>query len=74
MSDPKLKPCPFCGSREAHIFILEKADGINVECLDCGASGPRVFAYVFLGSADPMAETVKCAVEDWNRRAGGRHE
>lgn len=29
----KLKPCPFCGSDDLHIFALD--DG--VKCMNCGA-------------------------------------
>ena len=47
-----LLPCPFCGSNDLRIpkniesengYIVAKAT--TVECLECGASGPKI-AYV----------------------------
>ncbi len=49
----KLKPCPFCG-HDASVFGV--CGVVKVLCSNCGAStGPRL--------------SIKCAIEDWNRRA-----
>lgn len=43
MTDPEIKPCPFCGS---HSHSLEETDGWSCEavkavlCSNCGATGP----------------------------------
>lgn len=74
MSDLKLKPCPFCGSNEIHISVSSGDDDTNVQCFDCGAEGPSAFAYIFYDCADPTAEMVKCAVENWNKRSGDGDE
>lgn len=34
MTEPKIKPCPFCGSKETD------CNGHYVSCADCHASGP----------------------------------
>lgn len=34
MTEPKIKPCPFCGSKETD------CNGQYVSCADCHASGP----------------------------------
>lgn len=50
-----LKPCPWCGSSDTEISANV------VECMDCGASGPR----------QEMPEILcdrNIAIEAWNRR------
>ena len=53
---PKLKPCPFCGSEN----VRDNYDSgyFWVECVDCGCDGPRSF------------ENYEWAIEKWNRRVG----
>lgn len=57
----KLKPCPFCGSKNVklmatrQIIMLDKTPGCHVFCLDCGGTtGYR---------------TEKVAIDLWNTRA-----
>jgi Lar family restriction alleviation protein len=59
MSEPKLKPCPFCGNddQESLLGVLPDSYATVVMCLVCQATGPRV------------AGKVK-AIAAWNRRAG----
>lgn len=54
METLELKPCPFCGSENRYIPVLN--DGRAVQCLYCYAMGPIV-------------ETSKLATEKWNARA-----
>ncbi len=55
----KLKPCPFCGSKEAYLAV--NCYGQNsVRCPNCGA--------VVWGN-DNESPTKKRAIELWNRRA-----
>ena len=56
---PKLKPCPFCGSKDIHIMI-ERPQNIfshcyKVMCFSCQATSA-------------LKETGAMAIEVWNRR------
>lgn len=56
----KLKPCPFCGSKEA--YLARNCYGQNyVRCPNCGAS---------VWGKDSEAPSEKQIVEIWNRRTG----
>lgn len=55
----KIKPCPFCGSKDIEILEWTFKNDINtwqVECQECGVSGS-------------MYSIKAEAVEEWNRRA-----
>lgn len=57
----KLKPCPFCGSKEIGIEASGNTDTDYVYfgyCWDCGGNGP-------------IKDTEEKAAEGWNNRAGG---
>lgn len=65
MSDePKLKPCPFCGSEDAEPIVFDIADRegtpARVECHACGAKGPWLYE-------DSNSDDWKCA-RLWNTR------
>ncbi len=53
----KLKPCPFCGSKNVHF----NTDSLAIECQDCGCDGP--FAGLEKGS-----NVRRRATERWNDR------
>lgn len=60
MNKIKLKPCPFCGSKNIKLYHTECE--VNGECQNCGASsGYRIF-----WGKKPTKEE---AAEAWNRRA-----
>ena len=47
MSEPKLKPCPFCGYRPAPADIIELASRLySAYCAGCGAEGPETLSIV----------------------------
>ena len=60
MTEPKLKPCPFCGASGLDVFMYEdgETDGNYVLCERCGASIGLAF--------EPLTE--KEAIEAWNKR------
>ena len=58
----QLKPCPFCGGKDIHIFIkgLDKLKYASV-CDNCGARSGR-------------KSTKTEALQEWNRRADNGKE
>lgn len=59
MQNSKLKPCPFCKSKE--IYSTREDDfTIVAQCIDCGASGP-------------YALNEEEAIEAWNSRAESKN-
>ena len=58
MTEPKLKPCPFCGGKD----VYPDTDGCMtwVICISCGSRGKRFFN---------GREALKKASDAWNRRA-----
>lgn len=54
---PKLKPCPFCGSKDIEsAFMIDRVSGIYVAgCPKCETYGPQ-------------KDTPELANRDWNRR------
>ena len=53
--DKKLKPCPFCGSKD-DLLINDEDYEVFVFCWSCEARGPEMFSK-------------NDAIEAWNRRA-----
>lgn len=53
----KLKPCPFCGKYPQTVVDDETEEKFGVKCFNCG------------GSIDTEKETLREAIEAWNRRA-----
>ena len=57
MTEPKLKPCPFCGSK--NITLYEHEDfGCYIVCENCNSAMGTV--------NEPLDETE--VIEHWNRR------
>lgn len=70
MSDPKLKPCPLCGSTNIRMLEPELLDtnawNCAIECLDCQIHiGPSYC------EADPVTARYSAQV-DWNRRPSAK--
>lgn len=55
--EPELKPCPFCGSKNIHVYA-KNSDGYwyMVECSSCG-------------SRSASHHDKKSAIETWNKRS-----
>lgn len=70
MIDPRLKPCPFCGSTN---LILEATGGAEIagvmhqhgwiECGACGANGPNVEVH-----DDIPPRPYQLVIDAWNIR------
>ena len=62
--EPKLAPCPFCGSSKVYMEELGEPDGIDeelvVECSECHAG--------MSGDSCDWANTKQELIEKWNRR------
>lgn len=61
MSEPNLKPCPFCGGKAMMLPIESNRTYSMVKCLTCGAESGMVKI-----SAEYSSDEI--AVEKWNRR------
>lgn len=74
---PKLKPCPFCGSKDVYIENVSKRSRAHyiVLCAGCGARSREVTTgwppRVEVERRTPFyrEEAQKSAAEAWNRRA-----
>ena len=56
MSNPKIEPCPFCGS-EAKVIMINDAGNYNVHCTKCPADMGRQWFW-----------KQKDAINAWNKR------
>lgn len=56
--DKRLKPCPFCGSKNVKVWGVE---GFWVECEECNCKGPYPLSM--------LHDDVDSAIAAWNRRA-----
>lgn len=72
MSEPVLKPCPFCGSMKAKVVIETECFGHGffldvayIKCPECEARTKSFDAYCCR-----IDECKVRAIEAWNRRAG----
>lgn len=66
--EPKVKPCPWCGGADIdYRWVNGLAGGRTTaaECQRCGARGPGI------DPNTPVLEQDSCALELWNKRAGG---
>ena len=61
MTDPSLKPCPFCGGKAKHSMVR---DGRIVFCGECHASGPPKYH-----GPTEMPSALSRAIAGWNERA-----
>ena len=52
----EIRECPFCGSDSHQIVITPTGIYLFVQCLDCGAEGPR-------------GDTISKSEDEWNTRA-----
>lgn len=62
--DPRLKPCPFCGSKEIGITVDYTYDPIivaKIKCCDCGCN-------IWRNSLKDTRGIYDRAVEKWNTR------
>jgi Lar family restriction alleviation protein len=62
MSEPKLKPCPFCGDK-ARIFMCGTGR-MAVQCHGCPAE-----ITLFMPSKASMEKIREYVIKAWNRRA-----
>ncbi|HDR3021964.1 hypothetical protein [Pseudomonas aeruginosa] len=71
MSDPKLKPCPLCGSTNIRMLEPELLDtnawNCAIECLDCQV-------YIGPSYCEPDTVTARYSAQvDWNRRPSAKN-
>lgn len=59
----ELKPCPFCGGGEAHLFVNE---GVRVLCPKCGAS-TKILVDGMTASG-VTGNAIKAVIDAWNKR------
>lgn len=64
-TEPKLKPCPFCGGEAKLVDYGQEGDfeDWDVECEKCG------ILFVAPGKEEGWVTTKEEAAEAWNRRA-----
>ena len=68
-NDVKLKPCPFCGGEAGameHTEVIGHGACVKeyyVQCLECGAQGPRESTYY-----KPWWQCVEECAKKWNKR------
>lgn len=68
-NDVKLKPCPFCGGEAGameHTEVIGQGACVKeyyVQCLECGAHGPRESTYY-----KPWWQCVEECAKKWNKR------
>lgn len=75
MADPKLLPCPFCGSDQVAVRGGRPSAACpRVQCTDCGARGPEWLSSFFGLEAD-LEPDVAAVIEAWNQapRRDGTH-
>ena len=79
MSEPNLKPCPFCGGK-AVFFVKDHATSemksywcIGVYCTKCNLTSPKLYSLTLALGTNAEIQTIEDerqhAVDDWNRRA-----
>lgn len=80
MSEPNLKPCPFCG-KEAEFFVESKGYhsgenaewSIRIRCTNCGIKSPKAYRLDVVLNKNAefqyLEDERRVAVDDWNRRA-----
>lgn len=78
MSEPNLKPCPFCGG-EAEFFVKSHTASemksywyIGVRCTKCNLTSPKLYRLTLTVGANAEIQAIEDerqhAVDDWNRR------
>ena len=71
VSEPKLKPCPFCGADEALLVKTKRPDGnvsyqvAYVGCENCGCQTDEFIIDGYYGATT----TEQDVIDAWNRRA-----
>ncbi len=63
---PKLKSCPFCGSKDISIHTWDITDSYFVMCNNCTC---RMDDFIEDKNGISKPVTLKEAVRDWNRRS-----
>ena len=66
MKKPKLKPCPFCGSKNISIHIWEIMESFFIMCKDCPA---RMEDMIEGKDGINKPTNLKDAIKYWNRRS-----
>lgn len=62
----EMLPCPFCGGTYGAIFVMTQGNKWGqVECGECGASGPDVRTDY---DDSDNAEWHENAIQEWNKR------
>lgn len=67
MNEVKLKPCPFCGSKQIGVMVHDEFYPnlplmYGVTCYDCQAGSCQFF------------RTTEEAIEAWNKRVGANND
>lgn len=65
MTEPEIKPCPFCGGRGVPIIV----NVAYLTCEDCHSDGPQVPVITYRNSYE---EEKHAAIRRWNQRVEGK--
>ena len=64
----KLKPCPFCGSKNVKLYVFDCQSRSGVRCEECGISVSITNDMTLLSNKNRVKIWTKNAIKVWNTR------